>query len=195
MDESEPNFEIWLFRRGDAEPVFDIKFQTRTGRGLFRTPQTSGVSSTPAGMTGEIKGLDSTELIQTSFIHVHESRLHLTFSQAAHTRLSTLPIGEWIAITVHDSGHLEFPAEPSVMAETKPSPVTKLRSKGPASSSERKSAADHILDLEDQLSLSRRHIDALKERVAHLEDQVEGLGGELTPLLLDIGSTTVKNRG
>ena len=195
MDDTAPNFEIWLFRRGDADLVFDIKFQVRVGRGLFRTPHTSGVTSTPAGTSGEVRGLDGGELIQTSFIHVHESRTHLTFSADASPAFDTIPLGEWVAVVVGDSGHLTIAAGPAGISNAAATPLATQRPKRTGVSGERKSAADHILDLEDQLARSRRHIAALKERVTQLEDQVERLGGDLTPLLLDIGAGNGKIEG
>jgi len=192
LDDNAKNFEIWVRRHGGAEPMFDLRFETFTGRGLFRTQQRSSLTSTPAGNKGESGRLDLDEVMQTSFVHVGSSRSHLTFVDDASERLCRLPTGIWLPIVLTPHGHLDVRgSEPDTPKVEKQSSVQRNSPKS-AAPAERKSASDYIFELEAELAKAKEHISALKGRIENLEDQVDRLGGELSPLVLDTSPKSIE---
>jgi len=195
LDKNAKNFEIWVRRYSGADPMFELRFETFVGRGLFRTQQRSSLTSTPAGNKGESGRLDLDEVMQTSFVHVSSSRSHLTFVDDAGERLSRLPTGIWLPIVITIHGNLDVRG-----SESDSPKVTKQMPSQPSSpksspTAERKSAADFIFELEAELAKAKEHISALKARIEDLEDQVDRLGGELSPLVLDTPPKSIETTG
>lgn len=197
MSTKPQHFELWICRSDAAHSPYALKFEVHAGRGLLRVWRASGELSQPATKMGEIQLLDQRELLQSRFVHVDKARNEYAFTPNFADRLATLPEGTWVKLLTGEDRHLRLPdlaAEIilqrrsrswSPPEESTPRPAKQEPSRRLSDHGKRQTAADRIIDLEAQLTASRSQITKLKQRVAGLESQIEALGGETTPLVLD----------